>query len=137
MTVVNIASEIPSEIAQFIREFYAISDDESRHEDYVNSFVSESEGVQFQIGPMKPATNSAGILSWRKEKWLPVAERNHIIKDVFAHPSKLNEYMLHGEVEYSLKDGSSGKASWGGWMLFNDKKDKMVKYTVWLTPEQK
>lgn len=84
---------------------------------------------------MKAANDHAGILAWRKEKWEPVAKRTHTIHDVFPHPDKPNEYMLHGAVDYNLKNGSTGSASWGGWMVFDDSAAadlKLKKYTVWL-----
>lgn len=43
---VNVSPSVPANIASFIRNFYAVSDDESKHDEYVNSFVSQ--GVHFQ-----------------------------------------------------------------------------------------
>lgn len=84
---------------------------------------------------MKPATEPSGILAWRHKGWEPVAKRTHTIHDVFVHGEKGDQFMLHGQVDYKLKDGSDGSAIWGGWMTFEDPKSsspKMKKYVVWL-----
>lgn len=83
---------------------------------------------------MEPVTDPAGILAWRHEKWAPVAKRKHTIHGVFQQVERPNEYMLHGDVVYKMKDGTSGAAQWGGWMTFDEKAEtpKLKKYVVWL-----
>ena len=88
------------------------------------------------VGPMRPATGAEGIHAWRVEKWAPVAVRKHSVYDVFVNPDKKDEFMLYGLVEYKLKDGSDGKADWGGRMVFDDVTKvqglQMKSYTVWI-----
>lgn len=43
---VNVPSAIPANVASFVRNFYAISDDESKHDEYVQSFIAN--GPYFQ-----------------------------------------------------------------------------------------
>lgn len=118
---------VPAPLATFIARFYALSDDESAHEAYAESFAWSNEGgataaggpqpqVFFQIGPMPPASTREGVLAWRHKAWEAVAAREHSVHDVYIPPAAAAqapplECMLHGRVDYVKRGSSEGGAA--------------------------
>ncbi|KAH8173619.1 hypothetical protein LIA77_07874 [Sarocladium implicatum] len=46
--------------------------------------------------------------------WTAVVARNHTVFRVYASPNDPSDFMLEGEVEYELKDGSKQLVDWAG-----------------------
>ncbi|KAL5337675.1 hypothetical protein BJX70DRAFT_399491 [Aspergillus crustosus] len=121
-----------SAIISFLESFYSISDTESRHDDYVNSFTQNATLI---MGP-KTARGKDEILPLRKGLWTHVASRKHTPERVYFGGE--NEVMLYGTVKYVLKAQPEGEVEvpWAGRVVFESGEEglKMGFYQVYLDP---
>jgi hypothetical protein len=135
---------IPSNVAEFIKNFYAISDKrETTPEEYADSLFYD-QNTTFQIGPMQVAKDRESVQQWRSKAYDVVQSRKHSIHAVYSKAGKhvidpsSPECMLRGRVDYTLKDGKNSGADWGGHMVFipsslkEGEQPKMHQYSVWI-----
>ncbi|KAL4941461.1 hypothetical protein BDV06DRAFT_179840 [Aspergillus oleicola] len=115
----------------FMENFYSISDDESQHSAYVDSFTDDATLI---MGP-KTAKGKDEILSLRHSLWTHVASRKHMPKKIFFGGEE--ELMLFGTVRYVLrKDVESGtetEVEWAGRVVFGEG-GRLRFYQVYLDP---
>ncbi|KAL4778577.1 hypothetical protein BJX76DRAFT_352496 [Aspergillus varians] len=118
----------PSMIS-FMESFYRISDTESQHDDYVNSFTKDATLI---MGP-KTATGADEIRTLRLGLWTHVASRKHAPTKIYFGGE--NELMLYGTVRYVLRADPEGEVQvpWAGRVVFGDE-GKMSFYQVYLDP---
>ncbi|KAE8349362.1 hypothetical protein BDV28DRAFT_141386, partial [Aspergillus coremiiformis] len=84
---------------KFLETFYATSDTESEHENYVASFTEDATLI---MGP-KVAKGSNEIRNLRLGLWTHVKSRRHFPTKVFFGGER--ELMLYGTVRYVLRKG--------------------------------
>ncbi|KAG2418280.1 hypothetical protein HFD88_001381 [Aspergillus terreus] len=114
----------------FMEQFYATSDTESQHQQYLANFTPDATLI---MGP-KSATGSEEILALRHGLWTHVATRAHFPARIYFGGK--NELMLYGTVKYRLRADPSNEVEvpWGARVVFaDDEKDlKMKFYQVYL-----
>lgn len=78
--------------------------------------------------------NNPEIYKTRVGMWEKVAKRSHKPIQIFSFGSGSDEVMLHGTVEYVLKDDKKASSSWGAKAHFSkeDGELKMDLYQVFL-----
>ena len=52
------------------------------------------------------------IIKMRQGMWEKVASRKHVAEKIFAFGPGSDEIMLHGNVEYGMKDGTIASKEW-------------------------
>ncbi len=52
------------------------------------------------------------IIQMRQGMWEKVASRKHVAEKIFAFGPGSDEVMLHGTVEYGMKDGTKALKEW-------------------------
>lgn len=74
------------------------------------------------------------IFNMRKGMWEKVAKRSHKPTQIYAFGAGSDDVMLHGTVDYELKDGRKTSTSWGARAHFaqEDGEPKMDFYQVYL-----
>ncbi|KAL4871577.1 hypothetical protein BDV12DRAFT_164000 [Aspergillus spectabilis] len=116
----------------FLESFYSISDTESRHDAYVDSFT---ENATLIMGP-KSAKGKDEIFTLRHGLWTHVASRKHTPERIYFGGE--NELMLYGTVRYVLKSQPEGEVEvpWAGRVVFEEVEGglKMGFYQVYLDP---
>ncbi|RJE20741.1 hypothetical protein PHISCL_06936 [Aspergillus sclerotialis] len=120
----------------FLKSFYGISDTESRHEDYVDSFTPDATLI---MGP-KTAKGTDEIRTLRHGLWTHVSSRRHFPERVYFGGD--DELMLYGTVKYVLKADLENEVTvpWAGRVVFEnqavspDGKLRMKFYQVYLDP---
>lgn len=73
----------------------------------------------------------------RHGMWEKVAKRSHKPLQIYAFGAESDDVMLHGTVDYELKDGKKTSIAWGARAKFT-KEDgalKMERYQVYLVSE--
>ena len=77
---------------------------------------------------------STEILKMRQGMWEKVAKRSHKPTKIFSFGSDSDEVMLHGTVDYELKDGRKTNVDWSARSHFTheDGQLKMDFYQVYL-----
>ncbi|KAL4793600.1 hypothetical protein BDV19DRAFT_214509 [Aspergillus venezuelensis] len=119
------------EMISFMEKFYSISDDETQHEAYVDSFTDDATLI---MGP-KTAKGKDEILPLRHGLWTHVARRKHTPTKIFFGGE--DELMLYGTVRYVLKkdveSGTETEVEWAGRVVFGEG-EKMRFYQVYLDP---
>ncbi|KAL4965890.1 uncharacterized protein BDV14DRAFT_199661 [Aspergillus stella-maris] len=119
------------EMISFMEKFYSISDDETQHDAYVDSFTDDATLI---MGP-KTAKGKDEILPLRHGLWTHVARRKHTPRKIFFGGE--DELMLYGTVKYVLKkdveSGTETEVEWAGRVLFGEG-GKMRFYQVYLDP---
>ncbi|KAJ5894115.1 hypothetical protein N7495_005806 [Penicillium taxi] len=119
-------------LVAFMEDFYRTSDNESLHEEYVNSFTSNATLI---MGP-KEAKGSSEILPLRHGLWTHVVSRKHTPTHIFFGGE--NEIMLYGGVVYRLRANPDADSyvPWAGRVVFAPEKEgegpKMQFYQVYL-----
>ncbi|KAL4927965.1 uncharacterized protein BDV17DRAFT_265075 [Aspergillus undulatus] len=115
----------------FMESFYKISDTESEHDAYVDSFTPDATLI---MGP-KTATGKDEIRPLRHGLWTHVASRKHTPTKIFFGGD--DELMLYGTVKYVLRKdvetGTETEVEWAGRVVFGEG-GKMRFYQVYLDP---
>ena len=62
--------------------------------------------------------------------WDKVASRKHVAEKIFSFGSGSDEVMLHGTVEYGMKDGTKSSRDWAARARMQ-KKDGQVKMSYY------
>ncbi|KAJ2977117.1 hypothetical protein NUW58_g7907 [Xylaria curta] len=129
---------VDERVKKFISAFYAVSDDASRNEEWLDYFSPDALLVMGD----KRARGAEEIRELRKGMWEKVKTRKHKLDKVFPaafeaheHESEWRfEYMLHGSVEFELKSGEKSVGQWAGRaILTNDgERLKYALYQVYL-----
>jgi hypothetical protein len=152
-------SSVPSDgslkpgIASFFESFYAVSDTAAAHEQYADHFTSDAKLIMAsketsgrdgkRTIPSKttihsiPLTqhNPAGIIEMRHGMWEKVASRSHKPSMIYTFGKGGDDVMLHGTVDYELKDGKKAEGiEWAARAKFGSEHGnlKMVFYQVYL-----
>lgn len=118
-------------IVSFFENFYAVSDNPTAHEEYVQSLTPDAD---FIMGSKK-VKGSGDILMARKALWSgPVKTRKHKLEKIFPFGKDSNEVMVHGSVDYGLKNGKEVTVDWAGRAVFVEHQGslKMAFYQVYL-----
>ncbi|EPS27848.1 hypothetical protein POX_e06828 [Penicillium oxalicum] len=119
-------------ILAFMEHFYHLSDTESLHEEYAQSFAEDATLVMGS----KEANGFEEILNLRKGLWTHVASRQHTPERIFF--SGENSIMLYGGVTYRLKAKPDEDVyiPWAGRVVFTPFKEgepvKIRFYQVYL-----
>ncbi|EPE02625.1 fungal specific transcription factor [Ophiostoma piceae UAMH 11346] len=92
----------------FFSDFYRTSDNPDAHGVYVDQFTPDASVA---MGSIK-VEGQAAISAVRKGMWEKVAARHHAVHQIYPFGSGTNEYMLHGVVNYTAKDGSKSGKEW-------------------------
>lgn len=127
----------PPSVATFIEQFYALSDNKERNDEYIDQFDWDCEAY-FRIGNMMPAVTPEGIFQWRRGAWKDVKTRKHTVFGVYRSAMEgKDEYMLHGRVDYGKEDETKEGATWAGRMVLKrpsmiSSKPKLTSYQVWI-----
>ncbi|KPI41928.1 uncharacterized protein AB675_5311 [Cyphellophora attinorum] len=126
-------STIDPRIVDFYAEFYRISDDpsEQSHTAYADSVTKDGTLIM----GLKKAQGYDEILELRKGLWSgPVKTRKHTLKQIFPFGEGSKEVMLHGSVDYGLKNGKDVNVEWAGRAVLVEDggKLKMREYQVYL-----
>jgi hypothetical protein len=154
-------SSVPSDgslkpgIASFFESFYAVSDTAAAHEQYADHFTSDAKLIMasketsgrdgkakkkrmeidvyrfFQSAHVIPA----GIIEMRHGMWEKVASRSHKPSMIYPFGKGGDDVMLHGTVDYELKDGKRAEGiEWAARAKFGAENGglKMVFYQVYL-----
>lgn len=126
-------SAIDPRVVDFYSNFYRVSDDpsEKAHTEYADSITKDGTLI---MGTRK-ATGYDKILELRKGLWTgPIKTRKHTLKQIFPFGEDNMNVMLHGEVDYGLKNGKDVNVEWAGRALLVEDggKLKMKEYQVYL-----
>ncbi|ETS80764.1 hypothetical protein PFICI_08293 [Pestalotiopsis fici W106-1] len=117
----SIAAE--DKIRAFVSNFYQISDDPTKNEEWVSHFLPDAVLV---MGPDRAEgvnVREPEIRKIREKMWEKVAARKHqplkVFESNFADDggAQVTEYMLYGDLVYKLKTGESQGVSWAGNMV--------------------
>jgi hypothetical protein len=104
-------STLDPRIVPFFETFYAVSDNPSAHQEYVDSFTPSAK---FIMGT-KSTSGTNGIMELRKGLWSgPVITRKHHVEKLFVFDGQGRQCMLHGCVDYVLRNGKSVNVEWAG-----------------------
>ncbi|PYH43266.1 uncharacterized protein BP01DRAFT_358793 [Aspergillus saccharolyticus JOP 1030-1] len=117
----------------FLESFYRLSDTESAHEQYVQSFTDDATLIMGS----KVAKGKDEILPLRHGLWTHVASRNHTPERVYFGGD--GELMLYGTVRYVLRNDPNKEVEvpWAGRVVFAGEEEKDLRmrfYQVYLDP---
>ncbi|KAI0542268.1 hypothetical protein GGR58DRAFT_453327 [Xylaria digitata] len=109
---------VDERLKNFIPAFYAISDDPSRNDEWVNCFTPDASLIMGD----KRARGIEEIRTLRESMWEKIKSRRHKLDKVFPNAFELPEheserrfeYMLHGSVDLELKGGEKLAGQWAG-----------------------
>ncbi|KAI0439599.1 hypothetical protein F4803DRAFT_32276 [Xylaria telfairii] len=109
---------IDERFKRFISSFYAVSDDASRNEEWVAYFTPLADVIMGD----KRARGEDEIRQLREGMWENIKSRKHKLEKIFpatfgkrdVDPDWQFEYMLHGTVDYEMKNGDKIRAQWAG-----------------------
>ncbi|ETN36207.1 uncharacterized protein HMPREF1541_08484 [Cyphellophora europaea CBS 101466] len=126
-------NNIDPRIVDFYANFYRISDDpsEQAHVEYADSLTKDGTLVM----GTKKGTGYDNILELRKGLWSgPIKTRKHHLKQIFPFGDDSKNVMLHGFVDYGLKNGKEVQVEWAGRAVLVEEegKLKMKEYQVYL-----
>ncbi|KAI0969220.1 hypothetical protein F4678DRAFT_463483 [Xylaria arbuscula] len=126
-------------VKTFISTFYAVSDDPSRNDEWVDYFASDASLVVAD----KRASGVAEIRALRKGMWEKIKSRRHKLEKVFpavfgpppgnderGQSERLFEYMLYGSVDFETKSGERATGQWAGRAVLRDGEGGL-KYTFY------
>ncbi|RVX75875.1 hypothetical protein B0A52_00232 [Exophiala mesophila] len=124
---------IDPRITSFYENFFRVTDDssESAHAEYAN-FVTKSGTLIFGT---KKAIGYDQILDLRKSLWSgPVKTRKHTIKQIVPFGDDGEQVMLHGSVDYGLKNGKDVNVDWAARAVLAEEGGdlKMKEYQVYI-----
>ncbi|KAI1213221.1 uncharacterized protein F4807DRAFT_410181 [Annulohypoxylon truncatum] len=122
-------SAVNERIKSFMEKFYAISDDPSKNEEWVDYFLPDAVVI---IGD-RSAKGTDEIRQLRQGMWERTKSRRHKPGKVF--PATFGgadegegmtiEYMLQGSVDFVLKNGEQKAVSWAGHAVLNDAQGRL------------
>ncbi|KAL1585060.1 hypothetical protein WHR41_06186 [Cladosporium halotolerans] len=118
-------------IASFFENFYAISDTPTGHELYADQFTGDATLIMAS----KVAKGRQGIIEMREGMWEKVAKRSHKPLMIYSFTKHGDDVMLHGTVDYDLKDGKKAKGvEWAARAKFGSENGslRMTFYQVYL-----
>lgn len=121
-----------SQVDNFLRKFYSLSDTKPPHDHdpYVSAFVSDGF---LQMGALK-AHGHDEIAELRQKIWTGIVKRHHVVEQVFpftsddTHPQEL---CITGTVTYTLENGTESSVDWAARMTLNGE-SKIEHYTVYM-----
>lgn len=105
--------KVDPRVVEFYENFYRVSDDpsEQAHVEYADSITKDGT---LSMGTKK-ATGYDNIMELRKGLWSgPIKTRKHTLKQIFPFGDNSKNVMLHGSVDYGLKNGKSVTVEWAG-----------------------
>ncbi|KAI1089644.1 hypothetical protein F5B19DRAFT_466224 [Rostrohypoxylon terebratum] len=115
---------VGARIKEFISRFYAVSDDPSRNEEWVDFFLPDAVVI---IGD-KSAKATDEIRRLRQSMWERVKSRRHRPGKVF--PASFSgtdecdetaiEYMIQGSADFVTNDDEQQAVSWAGHAILNE-----------------
>ena len=108
----------------FFSDFYRTSDIQDAHDVYVDQFTPDAT---IAMGSMKVA-GQAAISAVRKGMWEKVGARHHAVHQIYPFGPGTNEYMLHGVVNYTAKDGSKSGKEWAAHAVLVPGADGKLKF---------
>ncbi|OTB08343.1 hypothetical protein M426DRAFT_316967 [Hypoxylon sp. CI-4A] len=131
-----------NKIKDFVAKFYAISDDPSKNEEWVDYFLPDATVIMGE----KSATGTEDIRRFRQGMWEVVATRNHAVTKAFPgafgggiagdnnDQADRIEYMLVGTLNLLLKTHERQDISWAGHAVLRevDGKLKYEYYRVYM-----
>ncbi|KAF2486575.1 hypothetical protein BDY17DRAFT_291722 [Neohortaea acidophila] len=122
--------QVRPEIVEYFERFYAVSDTPDAHDKYAQLFTKDAKLI---MGPAE-SNGRAEILKFRHGMWEKVAKRSHRPLQVYAFGAGADDVMLHGDVDFVLKDDRKVSMSWGAKAHFakEDGELKMDVYQVFL-----
>lgn len=125
--------QLDARVSEFYENFYRVSDDpsEQSHTEYTESLTKDGTLIM----GTKKATGHDNILELRKGLWSgPVKTRKHTLKQIFPFGDNSKNVMLHGHVDYGLKNGKAVNVEWAARaeLVEVDGKLKMKEYQVYL-----
>ncbi|EXJ82157.1 hypothetical protein A1O1_08226 [Capronia coronata CBS 617.96] len=118
-------------IVSFFENFYALSDNPTTHEEYVQTLTADADYIM----GTKKVKGRDDILTARKGLWSgPVKTRKHKLEKIFPFGKDSNEVMVYGSVDYGLKNGKEVSVEWAGRAIFVEEQGtlKMSFYQVYL-----
>lgn len=143
--------QVRDEIQTFFAKFYEVSDSSTAHEEYATFFTKDGvlimgpnetsgrDGLFFAL-PTKTIfsqhglTREPAIIQMRHGMWEKVAKRSHKPLQIYAFGAGSDDVMLHGTVDYELKDGKSTSTIWAARanLTKEDGALRMERYQVFL-----
>ncbi|KAI0024737.1 hypothetical protein F4780DRAFT_552097 [Xylariomycetidae sp. FL0641] len=122
-------TDVPTgeELKGFIANFYQISDDPTKNEEWVDSFFPDAECIMGDT----VARGIDEIRKLRKGMWDVVSSRRHRPMSVF--PASFGddeniEYMLHGDLHMETKDGMHALVAWAARAVLRKDPQGKLKY---------
>ncbi|VUC32389.1 unnamed protein product [Clonostachys rosea] len=94
-TIQAASPAISGELVRFFEEFYAITDDPSEIENYVDQFTADAVFIR---GGAEPTRGADEIRTWRKHAFDYMKSCKHIPHKMFSLGPESNEVMLYGQV---------------------------------------
>lgn len=125
--------QLDPRVVDFYENFYRVSDDPSdqAHLEYADSLTKDGT---LSMGTKK-ATGYDNVLELRKGLWSgPIKTRKHTLKQIFPFGDNSKNVMLHGSVDYGLKNGKAVTVEWAARaeLVEEGGKLKMKEYQVYL-----
>ncbi|KAF8540336.1 hypothetical protein BDD12DRAFT_804582 [Trichophaea hybrida] len=122
---------MPHDYASFIKSFFLTSDNPVDHAGYVENFTADATlkvGLRTAVGKDRKATFTK-ISIWAV---LMVLSAHLEIRALRESESEEDSVMMFGHVDYTLKNGRSLTTEWSSRMVFDESREKMKFYQVWL-----
>ncbi|KAI4601854.1 hypothetical protein KJ359_010719 [Pestalotiopsis sp. 9143b] len=125
-------SNVAYEVQDFVTNFYNISDDPTKNEEWVSHFLIDAVLV---MGP-DTAYGPEEIRKLREKMWEKVAARKHepikVLESSFGEQE--TEYAIFGDLTYELKTGEKQSVTWAANMILKkvDGKLKFSYYRVYI-----
>ncbi|ORY78928.1 hypothetical protein BCR35DRAFT_304965 [Leucosporidium creatinivorum] len=115
---------------QFLTDFYTVSDEPQSVDKYL-SFLTDD--VDFIMG-LNAVHGATAVRKIRETMWGGVVSRHHQPERVYSFDQDGSELMLHGTVDYGLKNGKRvDQVGWAARVVFAEGDElKMKRYQVWL-----
>ncbi|KAI5926563.1 hypothetical protein F4810DRAFT_707652 [Camillea tinctor] len=126
---------VSDRVKDFIASFYAVSDDPSRNEEWVEHFAADAVLVMGD----KTARGTEQIRQLREGMWEKVKSRRHKLDKMFPasfgseRKGEEHEYMICGSADFAMKSGEDDVASatWAGRAVLTDVDDGRLKYAFY------
>ncbi|ORY70146.1 putative fungal-specific transcription factor [Pseudomassariella vexata] len=123
-----------AKVRDFVSSFYAISDDPTKNEEWVDHFMADSTLVMGNDA----VRGVEEIRKLREKMWEKVVARKHspgkVFEGSFPSSGHTNAFMLSGDLEYKLKTGETQNVSWAAYadVCEVDGRLKLKHYRVWI-----
>ncbi|KAI1500698.1 hypothetical protein F5X99DRAFT_385181 [Biscogniauxia marginata] len=125
---------VSDRVKNFISSFYAVSDDSSKNEEWVEYFAADAVLVMGD----KTARGTEQIRRLREGMWEKVRARRHRPEKVFpasfgSGSEEEHEYMICGSADFAMKSGEDdvAAATWAGRAVLRDAGDGRLKYAFY------